>query len=288
MGKVYFGNTTKQSWVVAPQSGLKADSIGWSKETQLLDGRAFVKRSKASHRKFDMSWLGAMNETDLETSLNTIKEFADGHYGDGPFYWLDPFATATNIMPPNWATPALSETGWKDIAPGLAKTYVPEAVAHNYPIKYVEFDTANGYQSAEEFIVIIPKNYSLNFGWHGPAGSSTSGVRITPVLRADGYDDTPLNPARIDAGSLTKTNTKVKGDTYSHVRICVATTTAATVKITSMFAQVLPEDSSVAAGDFFTGRGTTSLEFANSPAIEYYSSAIGNGRIGMSATLIEV
>lgn len=288
MGKVYFGNATKQSWIVSPQTGLKADSTGWSKETQLLDGRAFVQRSKASHRRFEMSWLGAMNEVDLEASLSTIKEFADGHYGDGPFYWLDPYAIDTNILPPHWATPSLSESAWPDIAPGIEKVYVPEVVARNYPMKYVEFDTVNDYQSTKELTIIIPKNYSLNFGWHGPSGSSSTGVRITPVLRADGYDATPLNPARIDAGSATRTNTKIKGDTYSHVRISIATTVASTLKITSMFAQVLPEDSSVATGDFLTGRGTTSLEFAGSPQIEYYSSNIGNGRIGMSATLIEV
>lgn len=288
MGKVYFGNTTKQTWIKAPSTGLRADSKNWSKESLLLNGRAFVRRSKASHRRFEMSWLGEMNDSDIEQSLQTIKDFHDGVYGDGPFYWLDPFAVDTNVLPPHWATPALAESGWPELVPTLEQTFVPEVVAKNFSGKYIEFDTTNNYQSTEKLTLIIPKNYALNFGWHGPSDGATAGIRIVPYLRTDGSAATALNPAKITAGGSTRTNTKILGDTYSHVEIFVATTTAATVKITNMIAQILPETQTVPTGDFITGRGTTAVEFAASPQMEYYSSAIGNGRIGMSATLIEV
>lgn len=288
MGKVYFGNTTKQTWIKAPSTGLRADSKSWSKEAQLLNGRAFVRRSKASHRRFDMSWLGEMNDSDIEQSLQTIKDFYDGVYGEGPFYWLDPYAVDSNILPPHWASPSMAEVHWPSLVPGLTQTFVPETVARNFSGKYVEFDTANNYESTEKLTVIIPKNYGLNFGWHGPADGSSSGIRIVPYLRTDGTAATALNPAKLTAGGLVRTNTKILGDTYSHVEIFVATTTASTVKITNMIAQILPEAQTPATGDFITGRGTTAVEFAAAPQMEYYSSAIGNGRIGMSATLIEV
>lgn len=288
MGKVYFGNTTKQTWIKAPSTGLRADSIGWSKESLLLDGRAFVRRSKASHRKFDMSWLGEMNDSNIEQSLQTIKDFHDGIYGEGPFYWVDPYATDTNVLPPHWASPALAEVHWPELVPGLTQVFVPEAINRNFSKKYIEFDTTNDYESTEKLTLIIPKDYALNFGWHGPADGSTSGIRIVPYLRSNGNADTALNPAKITAGGAVRTNAKILGDTYSHVEIFVATTTAATVKITNMIAQILPEAQVPATGDFITGRGTTAVEFAAAPQIEYYSSAIGNGRIGMSATLIEV
>lgn len=288
MGKVYFGNESKQTWINAPQTGMKASSNGWIKESVLLSGRAFVRRSKASHRKFDMSWLGELNAPALEDSLQTIKDFYDGVYGDGPFYWLDPYAVDTNLLPPHWANPAISETGWPSLVPGLTEIYVPETVANNYPAKYVEFDTADGYESSEVLTLIIPKDYTLNFGWHGPASGSAAGVRIVPYLRSTGAADTALNPAKLTAGGTVRTNTKVKGDTYSHVKIYIATTLASTVQITGMIAQILPENDAVASGGFLSGRGTTGLEFTQAPQIEYYSSAIGNGRIGMSTTLIEV
>lgn len=288
MGKVYFGNETKQTWIKAPQSGLKANTNGWTKESVLLNGRAFVRRSNASHRRFDMSWLGDMNAAGLEDSLQTIKDFYDGVYGPGPFYWIDPYAADSNILPPHWANPSLSELNWPSIASNVAATYIPEAVGNNYPGKYMEFDTTNDYQSTEELTLIIPQDYTLNFGWHGPTGSASSAVTITPYLRSTGLADTAITPVRLNAGSTTKTNTKIKGDTYSYVKISIATTLASTVSITSMFAQILPENDTVAAGPFLSGRGTTGLEFVQSPQIEYYSANIGEGRIGMSTTLVEV
>lgn len=288
-GKVFFGNINKQVWIVAPQSGMTAGSQNWSKETPLLDGSTFVRRSKRSHRRFEMSWLGEMNTAEITDSLQTIKEFADGQYGSGPFYWLDPYAVESNILPPHWATPSLAEMNWPDLAPEIAeKFFVPETVARNHPLKYVEFDTTAGYESTEKLTLILPPNYDLNFGWHGPAGSANAAVRIVPYYRADGMPGTAVNPVRIDAGSATRTNTKIKGDTYSYVEIFIATTSASTVKLTSMTAQILPEALSVAVGDFVSGRGTTGVEFATAPQMEYYSAKIGNGRIGMSASLVEV
>ena len=55
-----------------------------------------------------------------------------------------------------------------------------------------------------------------------------------------------------------------------------------------MTAKILPSSVTDVSSQFITGRGTTGLEFAVAPQMEYYSSAVGNGRIGMSTTLIEV
>lgn len=162
MSKVYFGNTTKQTWIKAPSTGLKADSIGWSKESLLLNGRAIVRRSNASHRRFDMSWLGEMNDSDIEQSLQTIKDFYDGVYGNGPFYWLDPYAVDSNLLPPHWATPSLSENGWPNLAPGLVQYFVPEAVSNNFSGKYIEIETTDDYESTEKLTVIIPSGHNFN------------------------------------------------------------------------------------------------------------------------------
>jgi len=101
--EVYFGNATKQTWIKSPQSGMQADSQGWVSEQQLLSGRTSIKRSKASHRRFDMNWFGSLNSESLNSSLHTIKDFADGVYGDGPFFWNDPYAMKSNMFSPGWA-----------------------------------------------------------------------------------------------------------------------------------------------------------------------------------------
>jgi hypothetical protein len=286
--QVYFGNASKQTWIKSPTSGMNASSKGWSSQVDLLNGRASVIKSTASHRVLSPSWVGSLNAIDLSESLQTIKDFSDGLYGDGPFYWIDPFAANTNILPPHWAAPMLTENDWPNLASGLTPSFYSMSVANNYPMKYAAYLTTDNYASENKLILIIPTGYKLAFGWHGVSGGATTGVRIVPYKRSDGTADTALNPTMIVAGGLVRTNTNVSGTTYSHVEIFLATTTASELGITGMIAQIIPSAKSVTSGDFLSGRGTTALEFSSKPTIEYYSSNINNGQIGMSAEWVEV
>lgn len=146
-GKVYFGNANFQTWIVAPQTGLKASTVGWSSEQQLLNGRSFVKRSQASHRRFDASWIGDMNSTAIADSLHTIKDFSDGIYGAGPVYWLDPYADDTNILPPHWASPGLTQNDWPSLVPNasnVSTTFDSVSYANNFPLVAPTYTFAGG------------------------------------------------------------------------------------------------------------------------------------------------
>lgn len=287
-GKVYFGNGSKQQWIKAPSSGMKAGSAGYVSETQLLNGGATLRRSQASHRKFSASWNGSLNTDITAENLHVIKDYADGIYGEGPFYWLDPFAVAENVLPPHWAAPMLTERDWGALSSGISASFVASPSVNDYPSKYASYVMPENYVSTKKLTIIIPENYALNFGWHGPTAGASTGVRIVPYLRSTGLADTAINPAKIATSSNTRTNVKVKGDTYTHVEIFLATTDAATVNITGMIAQVLPENSSVEQGGFISGRGTTGLEFATFPQIDLYSSAINDGWVSMSVDWVEV
>jgi hypothetical protein len=287
-GQVYFGTADKQTWIKAPATGMKASSNSWGTRSQLLDGRAYVRRSNQSHRQYDATWVGSLNDSDLSTSLQTIKNFADGLYGDGPFYFVDPFAADQNVMPPHWAAPMLAEKGWLTLTEDIDPTFTAAAINNQFPVKYASYVTTDDFISEDKITLIIPTGYKLAFGWHGPSAGSSTGIRIVPYKRADGLADTAINPTKITAGGTVRTNTIVSGTTYSRVEIFLATTTASTVNITAMIAQIIPTTASVAAGGFIAGKGTTGLDFAASPTIDYYSSAINNGQIGMSATWVEV
>jgi len=111
-------------------------------------------------------------------------------------------------------------------------------------------------------------------------------VRITPYTRA-GVAGTALNPVSILNTGTTRFNTTVSGTTYGYVEIYLATAGAATVTITGMMAQITVSGTPT-TGDFIMGKGTTGIEFSDSPDIEYYTSATNNGLVGMSATWVEV
>lgn len=286
-GLIYFGTGDKQSWIKAPSSGMRANLQGWSAENQLLNGRAFIKRSAASHRRFEASWNGSYNATE-EASLQNIVNYATGLYGSAPYYFVDPFAANQNVMPPHWAAPMLTATDWPELATDLVPSFTSSTVNNSYPMKYVSYLTTDAYESSRKLTLIIPPGYKLAFGWHGPTGGSTTGVRIVPYLRSSGLVDAAINPNRITAGGTVRTNTNISGTTYSKVEIFIATTLASTLNITAMIAQIIPVSASVASGGFIAGKGTTGLDFLQAPTIEYMSSAINSGQIGMAATWIEV
>jgi hypothetical protein len=292
-GKVYFGNATKQTWIVAPQTGLKSTSSGFQAVSQLLSGRQFVKRSRGASRNFNASWIGSMNDSDMTNSLHTIKDFADGIYGAGPHYWLDPFAMASNLMPPHWAAPMLGESEWPDLVSNIAPTFTAATYANDYPIKYATYALTASYVGDRKITIIIPATHTLNFGWHsttaGTVASSAAGVRVKLYNRSTGAT-TDTNPASLLAGGTTRTNTTVDGATYNKVEIFLANGSGSTssATIVGMIAQVLLTGTSVTTGGFITGRGTSAIEFSGPVELEYYTSAIQNGQIGLATNFTEV
>ena len=289
--KVYFGNSQKQTWIPAPQSGLVAATTGFVSQNQLLNGRNHIKRSKANHRSFEASWIGSMNTSAIEDSLYTIKDFADGIYGDGPFYWLDPYAIDTNLLPPHWAAPMLSGADWPSISSiGTATKVDTQANTRNYPLKSLQLAFgASVQESSSKVTVIIPEDHKLHFGWHGTRASGSATFIVRCYSREDGTP-TDVTAAPLAVDTDVRTNVQVRGDLYSHVEILVKnpSASASTITVAGMFVQVLDELATPDRGGFISGRGTSALEFTQLPQFEYYSAAVNNGQVGVSATLTEV
>lgn len=288
--KVYFGNAQSQCWIPAPLTGLRVDSTGFSVENQLLSGRTYLKRSGANSRAFSVSWNGSLNAETRENSLHTIKDYADGIYGAGPFYWLDPYAVDTNLLPPHWASPMLSLGDWPSISSVGTQSLVSSASnTKNYPYQSLKLAFSGAAESTTTHRIIIPAGYKLHFGVHGVLASGSATVSLRQYPRAGGSAvviDAPI----LANNSAIRTNTQVNGTTYSMVDIFIRNTSssASDLRISGMIAQVLPETESVPQGEFWSGRGTSALEFTQLPNIEYYSAAINDGQVGMSANFKEV
>jgi hypothetical protein len=295
-GKIYFGNTNFQTFITAPLSGMTATSSGYSATTELLNGRAFVKRSNGASRKFSASWLGSMNGTDLTNNLQTIKDFADGMYGTGPVYWLDPYAIDKNILPPHFAAPGLTAKDWPALS-SAATTFTTlsgtsNVYANNFPLTYATYVGA-GSSTGKSIDIIIPPGYSFHFGWHattaGISAFTAPGYYVTKFLRttnqaAAGFPEFPLSML---AGGTTRTNLVVDGNTYSRVKLIFNATSSATTSVVGAIAQILPT-ATPTTGAFIPGKGTSALQFAGPVEIEYYSSAVNSGQIGLSTTFVEV
>lgn len=289
--KVYFGNSTKQTWIPAPQSGLSAGTSSFISQAQLLSGRQSVRRSKASSRSFGTSWVGPMNAANIEDSIYTVKDFADGLYGEGPFYWLDPYAIDTNLLPPHWAAPMLSGDDWPAIVNiGVASKTTTPANNYNYPYQSLSISFgASIAESTDKFRVIIPEGHKMHFGWHGVQSSGEATIIVRAYDRDTGVA-TDIETVPLAVTSQTRTNTQVRGNDYSHADIFFKNTAASAsiIQVAGMIMQVLPDTDAVDQGGFISGRGTTALQFVQMPEMEYYSAKVNGGQIGLTATFMEV
>ena len=299
-GKVYFGNALKQTWIDAPQSGMRASSAGFISEQQLLSGSTSIKRSGASHRRFEASWLGSLNASSLEDSLQTIKEFADGYYGEGPFFWNDPYAMKSNMFAPAWASPAMAiDSDWYAICPdnvGVTKekvltSSISSLVGTNtqdYPLYAAKYTTPGSPTlESDKFTFYIPDGYTLWIGLHGHHGT-TGKAFIKPYKNGTAGTAVELTPLGVN--TATRFNVSISsavGDKAEFYLAKVAPSPC-TFHIVGIMAQLLPTGQTPSTGNFISGRGTTGLEFASFPTLEYYSANINDGQIGMSATLVEV
>jgi hypothetical protein len=299
-GKVYFGNAQKQTWIVSPQSGMRASSAGYVSEQQLLSGSTSIKRSGASHRRFEASWLGSLNAPELEDSLQTVKEFADGYYGHGPFFWNDPYAMKSNLLAPAWASPAMSiDSDWYAICPddvGVQKEKVLTSSisslvgnnTQNYPLYAAKFTApGNPTLQSDKFTFYIPDGYTLWIGLHGHHGT-TGKAYIKPYNNGTAGTAVELTPLAVS--TATRFSTSISSTVADKAEFYLAKVASGqcVFHIVGIIAQLLPTGQTPATGEFLSGRGTTGLEFASFPTMEYYSANVNDGQIGMSATLVEV
>jgi len=291
--QVYFGNASKQTWIKAPASGMKASSSSLITEQQLLNGRTFVNRSKASHRRFEMSWFGSLNEDSLDASLHTVKDFYDGVYGDGPFFWVDPYASTTNLFSPAWASPSLVVGGdWPDLFPAAtgvtASAIDTTSNTQNYPVKSAQYVNAGTSTfESNRFTFYIPAGFTLWLGFHGSI-SASGGAYYVPTKA--GTAGSAVKLTELGVTSNVRMNKSISSTVADKVEFYFAKTTTdtCTFVLAGLMAQLLPTGTSPEAGTFLSGRGTTGLEFATAPEIEYYSANINNGQVGLSLTMVEI
>jgi hypothetical protein len=285
MSSIYFGNAEKQTWIKAPKTGMKGSAQTWLNQGVLLSGRGYIKRSQASHRRFDMSWIGSMNDSDMENSLHTIKDFADGLYGEGPFFWNDPYAMKSNMFSPAWAAPAISiDSDWNAICPddvGVTKekvltSSISDLVGNNtqaYPAYAGKF-TAPGSPTAQSdrFTFYIPTGYTLWIGLHGHHGA-TGKAFAQPYTRS-GVAGTPVEVVPLGVNTTTRVNTSFAGSTVGKVEFYLSKVASSpcTFHIVGLIAQLVKNGTTPETGNFIAGRGTTGLQFASPIDIEYYSS----------------
>lgn len=260
--QVYFGNLRKAGWVKAPDVGIAAGSIGSIENIGFASGGGFVAVSPGTHRKFNFSWsVGQIDE------FQYLWNYRNGLYGTGLLYWVDPYASYYNALPPHWAAPFLTCVGWPSLvgAQSNPSQVAATSALFNQPIYSAQYTISTPPNTVpdRQLVLLIPPTMQLNIGFSGTA-SGGAVVRVLPV-NVDGSLAAVQDFTLLAAGSSTRTNKVFSGATYSAVRIYITSTISgsAILKLDSGDANYSLIGAAYTGTNHNEGRGHTGMRFAS-------------------------
>lgn len=277
MGQIWFGTRGYMQWLKDPAVGGDISNIDWNTNTQLLNGKKYVRRSNNAHREYNFTWNLAKRAT-----LQPFIDYASGAFGS-TVYWVDPFAADRNMFPMDWSMPYLGGLDGTILNGGDTRPTLTPTAANGYwyPSQSVTYTVVSG-QWVPEVYLPIPPGYTMYLGFHGIAGTGgTVSYAVCTGTSTGSY--TAFTP--LSTSSATRTNVSVTSGAGDGVSVKL--TGSGTVTMTGLTAVLLPTSGSVApTGAFVSGSGNRGCTFQSQPVVQAYSAALD--MVGLSATLIEV
>lgn len=276
MSDMWFGTQGYMQWVPCPTVDSAITREKWSTKTSYLNGGAYTRGSATSHREYVLDW-----GLDTRANIRKITDVANGIYGDGLTYFVDPFAADANVAPLHWSFPAL---GAKD-APVLDGTYNRPSITPTisnglgYPVQSAVYNVS-GTPTFGPWIP-IPPGYTL---WAGAHGSASGGaVRIVPTTGV-GVEGAGTNLTMLPETSTTRVNFSLASTAANGAYLRLGG--SGQVIISGIIVQLLPTGTAPTTGGFIAGSGNSGCRFDGTPREEFYNAAMDY--VGLTASLVEV
>lgn len=269
--KIWLTNRVYGTWVPAPAINFDGSYVGWSTQTNYLDGGAYVRRSNGAHREYNLSWnLG------LQSELQPILNFASGMYGNTFMYWSDPFTHNHNVVQRDFSMPGLGASDGVVLTGAVRPLVVQNLALLDYGLpavtaQYTNIVTAN----SRKLWIPVPPGYKLLVQAYGSATGNAS-WRALP----QGGTETVLPWASVP-GPGRSTFSGVAG-----VELYLGGSGTNTAVAHGLMAQIVPIAANIPNWTTFeAGTGHSGLRFADMPQMMQYSAVLD--RVGLSAKLVE-
>lgn len=213
--KLWFGTIAGgMDWLPTPRRGAEMSPAGWENGGTLLNGGGYQQNSFGSHKTYTFEW----PDSSSREVAGLMKGYADGTYGRGLIYFIDPLIYDQNILPAQWADPSmvLGYEGvshvYGEVPTGLP---TPNKRPNKLPYRSLRYDlsyTDVGFRGEDDAIFIpIPTGYTLLLGavytstgsggiyasWQNNDGVIQPAQKLTTV---DPLTPDNLLPDRVDSG----------------------------------------------------------------------------------------
>lgn len=277
--KMWFATRQYGAWVPCPAVGMPSSKVGWANEMEYINGGAFSRTSTAAHKEYRLTW-----DVISRDDARVILDFADRLYGNGPFFWTDPFTADQNVLPQWFASPF---QGLDDgiILNGSTTRGVSVATSDNmlgYPISSIRYTVAS--DTPERVWIPVPPGYTAWVGAHGLDGTGGT-VEVIPTTGPNSVDSA-TTLTLLDVTDSTRFNASF-ANSSGYTGIYVTLGGSGTVTLSGIMVQILKDGKTPEEGGFISGQGNSGCAFSGGqPEWTPYSAAMDRGSI--VAEMVEV
>jgi hypothetical protein len=276
---MWFGTRAFMQEIIDPQMDPDYESAGWADTVQYRNGSLGYVASVGGHREFLWSW-SQMSRAEVRK----ITDYAEGVYGTGVVYALDPVAADSNALSQAWATPSLAGYDAVPFAGELRPVLSANPVmSQGYPAELATY-TITTTDTLRSAFVPIPPGYSGWVGVHGETDAQDF-VKVTPFVGSTA--GTVVHPTILSTATTTRVNTEIAGGATG-LEVSLDNTTDGTFTLAGLIVQILPEGVTPETGGFISGQGHEGLRFLGRPTTTPYTVAAGMDLVSVTAKLGEV
>ena len=186
--RLWFGTKERMTWIPCPAINAGLGNSRWLATGGFLNGGAYQRQSAIGRNNYSFSW-NPQKAEDLYEFLG----YFDGIHGSGPYFFIDPFAAQSNVLPSFLASPVTMA----EDAPNFGGTQRVTPVltgpsSFGYPAMSGQLTVGPGFGPYRSYSIPVPPEHNLHLGVHGSSsgtarvvvggGVSNSPVRVNNVL----------------------------------------------------------------------------------------------------------
>lgn len=291
--QMWFGTREKMGWIELPQTGADVSPARRTSGETLIVGGAFQRNSFDAHKTYQFVW----PDSSSRQLASTLQGYANGTYGRGLLYFLDPMYYETNLLPRRIADPSMA---LDYEAPSLVSGVLPRSTptpanSNNLPVQTAVYDLPANYRAsdADYTWIPIPEGMTLLLGaFYTSSGNATAGWVVK-----SGSTKTLLPKVSLSASTII-TNFFPHDPAIGGVSLGIDVVTPGASAVVSPVAAVArfirngdiaSLDPSILSGPWMSGEGHSGARFSGNggPTLVNYS-GIDGGQVGMSASFVEV
>lgn len=291
--KLWFGTIGNMGWFPTPNRGADVSPAGWSAGGQLLNGGAYQFGSFNSARTYQFEWPMSSERRHSQK----MKAFADGTYGRGLIYFIDPLIYDQNVLPAMWADPSMG-VGFEAnaLVPGVTPTALPSEApasmegpsqAAFYSFGFGTAPQISNLDDSNSVFIPIPEGFQVILASHY-SYTGTARIRyslVAPSGAVSGNYSLPPSTPSYPFPRAIQSAPNVAG-----IRLWVgkSSTSSASITLSSMMARITPAGSTQ-DGDpiWYPGQGHSGCRFSMYPTITNQT-GVGGGQVSFAATFQEV